>query len=99
MDTKFKGRQDGERMLMEESFRNRLQKRRIPLSRCKSHFIASDLRKFAEQHGDLVGWNEANRDYLSTHGVRGIAGSNYRHPLRKHVYDVHMRYWRDVSLR
>jgi hypothetical protein len=49
-----------------------LQNLRIPLARCSSHFVTSDLRKFAEQHGDVVGRNESNRAYILTHGVRGI---------------------------
>ncbi len=74
-------------MFMLESFRKWLQKLRVPLARCSSYFVASDLRKFAEQHGDVIGWNESNRAYILTHGVRGIEWSNYRHPLPEHVYD------------
>ncbi|MGZ4852168.1 MAG: hypothetical protein ACXV3D_03135 [Halobacteriota archaeon] len=59
-----------------------LQKVRIPLTWCNAHFFASDLRKFAEQRGDVVGWNESNRAYILTHGVRGIKWGNYRHLLR-----------------
>lgn len=91
------GRDGSERMFILESFRKWTQKQKIPLSRCNSHFITSDLRKFAEQHGDIVGWNESNRAYILTHGVRGIEWSNYRHPLPEHVYDVYMQYWKDVE--
>jgi integrase len=79
-----------------ESFRKWAQKQRVPLSRSNSHFVTSDLRKFAEQHGDVIGWNESNRAYILTHGVRGVEWSNYRHPLPEHVYDIYMRYWRRV---
>ena len=58
----------------------------------------SNLLKVAEQRGDLVGWNESNRAYILTHGVRGVEWSNYRHPLPEHVYDVYMKYWADVRL-
>ncbi|MGZ4891591.1 MAG: hypothetical protein ACXV2B_04955 [Halobacteriota archaeon] len=90
------GREGNELMFPLESFRKWLQKHRIPLVRCNAHFTASDLRKFAEQHGDVVGWNESNRAYILTHGVRGIEWSNYRHPLPEHVYDNYLQYWRDV---
>ncbi|MGA7076651.1 MAG: hypothetical protein WBZ42_08945 [Halobacteriota archaeon] len=92
------GREGSECMFSLESFRKWLQKLRIPLARCNSHFVASDLRKFAEQHGDVVGWNESNRAYILTHGVRGTEWSNYRHPLPENVYDVYMQYWADVRL-
>jgi len=75
-----------------------MQKLKIPLVRCNSHFVTSDLRKFAEQQGDLIGWNESNRAYILTHGVRGIEWSNYRHPLPEHVYDVYVKHWADVRL-
>jgi len=86
-----------ELMFMLEGFRKLLQKKRIPLDRCNSRFVTSDLRKFAEQHGDVIGWNESNRAYILTHGARGIEWSNYRHPLPDHVYDVYMRYWKGVD--
>jgi hypothetical protein len=81
---------DEARMFMLESFRKWTQKQRIPLTRCNAHFVASDLRKFAEQQGDIIGWNESNRAYILTNGVRGVEWSNYRHPLPEHVYDVYM---------
>jgi hypothetical protein len=92
------GREGSERMFILESFRKWMQKLRIPLTRCSNHFVTSDLRKFAEQHGDVIGWNESNRAYILTHGVRGTAWSNYRHPLSEPVYDAYMEYWKDVEL-
>jgi integrase len=92
------GREGSECMFILESFRKWMQKLKIPLARCNSHFVTSDLRKFAEQHGDVVGWNESNRAYILTHGVRGIEWSNYRHPLPETVYDVYMKSWGGVEL-
>jgi hypothetical protein len=88
--------QDSACMFILESFRKWLQKLRTPLARCKCHFITSDLRKFAEQHGDIIGWNESNRSYILTHGVLGIEWSNHRYPLPEHMYDVYMQYWKDA---
>lgn len=92
------GADDAARIFTLESFRKWIQKQRIPLKRCTSHFVTSDLRKFAEQHGDIVGCNKSNRAHILTHGVRSIGWSNYRHPLPEHVYDVYMQYWADVRL-
>jgi len=72
MEILSEGREDGEHMFALESFRKWAQKVRIPLTRCKSHFVTSDLRKFAEQQGDIIEWNESNRAYILTHGVRGV---------------------------
>jgi integrase len=40
--------EDKTRMFVLESFRKWTEKQKIPLSRCNSHFITSDVRKFAE---------------------------------------------------
>jgi integrase len=98
METLCDGREGSEKMFMLESFRKWLQKQRISLTRCSSHFVASDLRKVAEQYGDVIGWNESNRAYVLTHGVRGVEWSNYRHPLPEHVYHMYMKSWKDVEL-
>jgi integrase len=79
-----------------ESFRKWAQKQKIPLTRCKCHFVTSDLWKFAEQWGDVIGWNESNRAYILTHVVRGVEWSNYRHPLPENVHDVYMKCWEHV---
>lgn len=72
MESLYDCRDGSEYMFMLESFRKWLQKLRIPLCRSNAHFLASDLRKFAEQHRDIVGWNESNRAYILTHAVQGI---------------------------
>jgi hypothetical protein len=74
-----------------------MQKQRIPLAKCNSHFVISDLRKFAEQWGDVIKWNESNRLYILNLGVRGVEWSNYRHPLPEHVYDAYMKCWKDEA--
>ena len=98
METLCDGREGSEKMFMLESFRKWTQTQKIPLIRCNCHFITSDLRKFAEQQGDIIGWNESNRAYILTHGVRGVEWSNYRHPLAESVYDVYMKYWHNTQL-
>ncbi len=62
------------------------------LTRCASTFVSSDLRKFAEQHGDIIGWQQSNRAYLLTHGVSGIDWSHYKPSLPENVYDIYVRY-------
>jgi hypothetical protein len=34
-----------------------------------------------------------------THGVSGIDWKHYKHPLPEHVYEVYMKYWKDVELK
>jgi hypothetical protein len=67
-------------------------KRQISLIRVATHLVLGDLRKFAEQYGDFIGWEASNRAYIMTHGVSGIDWKHYKHPLPENVYDVYMRF-------
>ena len=73
-------------------------RKKYPLKRCDHHFVLGDLRKFAEQHGDAICWNDSNRSYILTHGVSGVQWSHYKSPLPEYVYDVYMQAWKDVIL-
>jgi hypothetical protein len=64
------------------------------MSRFQKPFVLGALRKFAEQHGDIIQWDNSNRTYIITHGVSGIDWTHYKHPLPENVYDVYMKYWR-----
>lgn len=43
---------------------------RFPISN-KGIFVLGDLRKFTEQYGNIVQWDQSNRAYIMTHGVMG----------------------------
>jgi len=58
------------------------------LSKFKAHFELSDLRKFAEQYGDILEWEQSNRKYVLTHGVGGVEWRHYKNPQADLVYDV-----------
>jgi hypothetical protein len=76
-----------------------LKRNRISLSRVPDKtFTPSDLRKFAEQYGDIIRWDHTNRAYVLTHGVSGIDWSHYKHPLPEYVYVNYMQYWGSVHL-
>jgi integrase len=91
------GRPDDALAFEQLSFQQWLRYHEVRLVKSKVRIVMGDLRKFAEQHGDVIGWNESNRAYILTHGVRGIEWSNYRHPLPEHVFEVYMQYWKDVE--
>jgi hypothetical protein len=75
-----------------------LKKNKISLTRVVKDFVPADLRKFAEQYGDVIGWEHSNRAYIMTHGVSGVDWAHYKHPLPEHVYDNYMKYWGNVKL-
>jgi integrase len=84
------------------SFEKWLERQKIPLPRVKdpskAHLWLSDFRKFAEQFGDIIGWDATNRKYVLAHGMTGVDWEHYKHPLPENVYDIYMQYWRDVQL-
>ena len=89
-------RDDDELMFGYNSFNQWIKRQKIRLSRISGHFVLRDLRKFAEQYGDIIQWNESNRAYILTHGVSGVNWLHYKHPLPEYVYDVCMKYWKGV---
>ena len=92
------GRSDNDLMFEYSSFWMWNKRQKIPLAHNGNHFVFGDLRKFAEQYGDVIGWDQSNRAYILTHGVSGIDWKHYKHPLPEHVYDNYMKTWRDVVL-
>jgi len=73
-----------------------VKRQKIPLSRLQTYFVLGDLRKFAEQYGDIIEWDQSNRAYIMTHGVSGIDWKHYKHHYL-HIYDVYLKYWAHVS--
>jgi len=92
------GRDDYELMFTHGSFLQWIKRQKIPMSRFQKPFVLGDLRKFAEQHGDAIQWDQSNRAYILTHGVSGVSWSHYRNPLPENVYDIYMQYWENVDL-
>ncbi|MGZ4865118.1 MAG: hypothetical protein ACXVI0_10105 [Halobacteriota archaeon] len=94
----FDGKKDGKPLFEYNSFQMWVKRQQIPMSRFNGHFVLGDLRKFAEQHGDVIGWDQSNRAYILTHGVSGVDWSHYKHPLPEGVYESYMKSWGDVIL-
>jgi integrase len=92
------GRNDDELMFTHSSLKQWIKRQKIPMSRFKGHFQLGDLRKFAEQHGDIIQWDQSNRAYILTHDVSGVSWGHYRNPLPENVYDIYMSYWKNVDL-
>jgi integrase len=91
------GRPDDALAFEQLSFQQWLRKYEVRLLKSNVRIVMGDLRKFAEQWGDIIGWNESNRAYILTHGVRGVEWSNYRHPLPDYVHNVYTQYWKDTE--
>ncbi|MDX8550383.1 hypothetical protein KHC33_12135 [Methanospirillum sp. J.3.6.1-F.2.7.3] len=94
----IEGRDDDELLFSYHSINMWIKHKKFPLSRCEHHFVLGDLRKFAEQHGDAICWNDSNRSYILTHGVSGVQWAHYKSPLPEYVYDVYMQAWKEILI-
>jgi hypothetical protein len=70
----------------------------VPLLHSSQQFLPADERN-CEQMGDILQWDQSNKNYIMTHGVSGVDWRFYKHPLPEHVYDVYIRYWKNVELK
>jgi hypothetical protein len=84
-------------MFKQLSFERWLKQQKIQHLHCDTHFVPGDLRKFCEQQGDILQWDQSNKNYIMTHGVAGVDWRFYKHPLAEHVYEVYMQNWGGVS--
>ncbi|MDD1721288.1 MAG: hypothetical protein LUP95_04810 [Euryarchaeota archaeon] len=90
---------DDERVFEQLSFQQWLRYNEVRFKHGGARIENGDLRKFSKQHGDVIGWDQSNRAYILTHNVSGVDWSHYKHPLPEHVYDVYMKYWRNVTFK
>lgn len=63
-----------------------------PAFTLNAHFVPGDLRKFCEQQGDILQWDQSNKNYILTHGVSGVDWRFYKSPRPGPVFDVYMQY-------
>jgi hypothetical protein len=93
------GRSDDELAFEQLAFQLWLRHNDIRLKHGNIRIVNGDLRKLAEQHGDVIGWEQSNRAYILTRGVSGVDWTFYKHPLPDSVYDIYMKYWSNVSFK
>ena len=65
------GRADNELMFHCHSACMWVKREKIPLMRISDHFVLGDLRKFVEQYGDIIQWEQSNRVYPHAQRIRG----------------------------
>ncbi|MGA3358746.1 MAG: hypothetical protein ABSC87_00835 [Halobacteriota archaeon] len=89
-------RPDDEFVFQQLSFQEWLKHTGVRLLNSGARIVNGDLRKFCEQQSDILLWDQSNKNYVLTHGVSGVDWRFYKHPLPENVYDVYMKYWKDV---
>jgi integrase len=93
-----RNRKDDTRIFAHEYFDKWARRKKIALVYGR-HFVNGDLRKFCEQMGDILEWDQSNKNYILTHGVSGVDWRFYKSPRPGPVFDIYMKYWGGVSLK
>ncbi|WP_292349729.1 hypothetical protein [Methanoregula sp. PtaU1.Bin006] len=57
-----------------------------------------DLRKFFEQKSDELGFIDANKNFIMSHGTCSISWTSYKQFLPENVYKRYIEHWRDVKI-
>jgi len=91
-------RSDDEPTFKQLSFERWLKQQKVPLLHGSHHFVPGDLRKFCEQEGDILQWDQSNKNYILTHGVSGVDWRFHKSPRPAPVFDIYMRCWGNVDL-
>ena len=91
-------RSDDEPTFKQLSFERWLKQQKVPLLHGSHHFVPGDLRKFCEQEGDILQWDQSNKNYKLTHGVSGVDWRFHNRPRPAPEFDIYMRCWGNVDL-
>jgi len=75
-----------------------LGKARIPMSRCKGWFQLKDERKWFEQKSDEIGFLDANKNFIMSHGVSSVNWRSYKQFLPETVYNNYMEKWGGIMI-
>ncbi len=69
----------------------------VPLIRINGKIELKDLRKAFEQISDEIGFTDANKNFIMSHGVSSINWQSYKQFLPENVYKRYMECWGKVS--
>jgi hypothetical protein len=57
-----------------------------------------DMRKFFEQKSDEIGFTDANKNFIMSHGVSSIGWTSYKQFLPENVYKKYLECWENVVI-
>jgi hypothetical protein len=92
------GNSNGSKLFLYDSLRRYLQRANIRLSRTDGHIQLKDLRKYFEQMSDELGFTDAHKNYIMSHGVSSVNWQSYKQFLPETVYKNYMDKWANVSI-
>jgi len=94
----LEGKASSQCLFSYESLKQWFSRHPINLTHTKGNLQLKDLRKFFEQKSDELGFNDANKNFIMSHGVSSINWQSYKQFLPENVYARYMTWWKDVTL-
>jgi hypothetical protein len=70
----------------------------VAMKHTRGKLDLKDIRKFFEQKSDEIGFNDANKNFIMSHGVGSIGWKSYKQFLPEKVFNRYMACWSDVTL-
>ena len=70
----------------------------VELTRDMGKMDLMSIRKGFEQISDHIGFVDAHKNYIMSHGVSSVNWAAYKQFLPEDVYEIYMRYWGSVQL-
>jgi integrase len=92
------GKQDGDLIFCYNEFMRWLFQNPVQLTNIDGNLQLKDLRKFFEQKSDEIGFNDANKNFIMSHGVSSINWTSYKQFLPENVYKTYMKHWGCVEI-
>jgi hypothetical protein len=56
------------------------------------------IRKFFEQKSDEIGFTDANKNFIMSHGVSSISWTSYKQFLLENVYKSYIEGWEKIRI-
>jgi integrase len=92
------GRSDSESAFMYTDLMRWLFHNPVTLKQIDGKLELKDLRKFFEQKSDEIGFTDANKNFIMSHGVSSINWTSYKQFLPENVYKRYMECWSSIKI-
>ena len=70
----------------------------VSMKHTKGKVEVKDLRKYFEQKSDDIGFTDANKNFIMSHGVSSVNWQSYKQFLPETVYRNYMEKWGDITI-
>ena len=92
------GKRDGDLVFCYNEFMRWLFHNPVQLTTLDGKLQLKDMRKFFEQKSDEIGFNDANKNFIMSHGVSTINWTSYKQFLPESVYKRYMGFWGCIEI-